>query len=134
MSYDNPRIKSLNMTAVDVIVALADGNPGAVSVMMQMLKEGERIDPDNAMGGFGNLLSLDSLDCYGPRIWMFYKDVCGQSLHAMLGLMRAYQLGFLSQDKLNAAIDGDRASVDVPALLAKVKERPPAFQTEREMV
>ena len=131
MSYENPRIK-LEMSMMDVIMALTDGNPGAIRVCSEIVQQASGIDPNSALGPLGALFSLDNLDCYGPRIWMFYKDVCGQNLNTMIGVMRASGMGFTSDRKINAAIDGDKGALDIPALLTKLKERLPAFQIESE--
>lgn len=131
MSYKNPRIKDLSMRPMDIMLAFAEGNPGAASVLAQLFINAEKIDPDSALGSMGPLFLLDNLDCYGPRIWMFYKDVCGQDIHKMMGVMRACQMGFTSDRDINAAIDGDKARLDIPDLLTKLKEKLPAFVIEK---
>lgn len=130
MSHDNPRIRDLSATPMQILVEFAEGNPGAITAMLALMKAAPEIDPDSAFGPMSPLFSLDNLDCYGSRIWMLYKDVCGQDVHKVLGLMRANQLGFVSEKTINAAISGDRAALDIPDLLAKVKERLPAFAIE----
>lgn len=127
MSHDNPRIKSLNMSALDMIMALAEGNPGALRVLAELCRDAATIDPDSALGAFGPLFGLDNLDCYGSRIWLFFKDICGQDLRRLMGVLRAVQLGIVSGKTVNRAIDGDRACVDAAALLAAVQERLPDF-------
>jgi hypothetical protein len=124
-----PKIKTLDTTPMDIMVMLAEGNPGAASVLGKMFHEGEAIDPDSMLGGMSGLFALDTLGIYGSHIWVLYKDICGQNLVRMLGLLRANQLGFLSNaDLKNAvhALPADRA-LDVDALLAKVKEQLPRF-------
>jgi hypothetical protein len=123
----SPRIKDLSLTTMDVIMLMSDGNHGAVAVMCELMQKTDKIDPDAALGGLGAILSLDTHGIYGPRIWQFYKDVCGQNLNRMLGLMRAVQLGYLGESKLSYAIDTHGAGLDIPALLSMVKERLPAF-------
>lgn len=126
MSYQNPRLK-LEMTMLQSMVAFAEGNPGAANVLARIVKEAIAIDPDDVFQGLGAIASLDNLDCYGCRIWMFYNDVCGQDLPTMIGVMRASQLGFTTDGAINRAIDGDKSALEIPDLLAKVKERLPAF-------
>jgi hypothetical protein len=121
-----PRIKSLNVFPGDIIVALADGNPGAVRVMMEMFAKTEAIDPDNAIGGLGSVLFLETLGMYGSRIWLLYKDVCDMDLVATLGMLRAVQLGLLSERDLLAAIDGD-LRLDTAMHLALVRAKLPDF-------
>ena len=64
----------------EMLFKMSEGNPGALTVLLVILEKGEQIDPDGAMRGIGPILSLDSLGCYGSKIWMLYKDVCGQNL------------------------------------------------------
>jgi len=131
MSHKNPRIKDLSMSMLDIMVSLAEGHPGAARVIGELASAAPTVDPDSALGPMGPLFALDNLDCYGSRIWMFYKDVCGQDVNKMLGIMRACQMGFTSDRDINAAIDGDSARLDIPDLLAKLKEKLPAFAIEK---
>lgn len=126
MGEMNTRI-TLEMTAKDVIVAMGGGVPGALTVCMSIMEEGSKIDPQNLMGGLGALLNMDTLGVYEHRIWMFYKDVCGENLEKMLGMLRANQLGFVSAEILNNAIDNRGQGIDVNDLFDKVKERLPEF-------
>jgi hypothetical protein len=117
----------LSMTTVDVLVTMADGNPGALTAMMMLIEKTKDIDPDSALAGLGNILSLDTYGIYGPRIWKLYKDVCKQNIGHMIGLLRAVQLGHLAENKLSHAIDNYGDGLDINALLAQVKETLPAF-------
>ena len=58
MINNNTRL-DLDDTTSSSIIKLAEGNPGALNVMMQVMKETPAIDPDNAFEGFGTLLNLD---------------------------------------------------------------------------
>ena len=111
----------------DVVVNMSEGNPGAISVCMMMLTEGGDIDPDDWVGGFGAVMSLDSLRIYGSKIWMLYKDVCHQDLTKTIAMTRAWQLGFVTEQALLHAIDNYGKGIDTEALLEQVKERLPAF-------
>jgi len=125
MSYANPRIKDLSMTMPEAMYVLSDGNPGAITAMVESIKIAPQVDPDSALGPWGPLFALDSLDCYGSRIWMLFKDVCGQDPAKMIGVLRAIQLGIVSDKTVSAAIDG--APFDVDETVGKVRERLPAF-------
>lgn len=125
MSYSKPRI-TLGMSVGDIVYAITEGNPGAIRVVMELIEKGPKIDPDNALGPIGPLLNLDTLDCYGSRIWMLYKDVCGQDLVKVEGVLRAIGFGYTSDAAVNAAIDGT-GKIDVDALLTQVRERLPRF-------
>lgn len=127
MSYDNARIE-LTDSPMSAMMKMADGNPGAITVLLKLLEQGEAIDPDAAFGGFANIMSLDTHDIYGSEIWMFYKDLCDQDLINMIGLMRAVQLGFLSESALRSAIQQGAPSADwITEHVAKVREYLPNF-------
>lgn len=112
----------------EVIFKMSEVNPGALNVCLQMLEKGEQIDPDNAMGGLGTILSLDTLGLYGPKIWMLYKDVCKCDLPTMLAVLRGWQLGFVSDAQICHAVDNYGEGINLADICAKVVERLPRFQ------
>lgn len=114
------RFDNLHMPIRELIIRLADGNVGAITVMMEMVNHGPRIDPDAAFGPWAGLLSLDSWGIYGSDIWVLYKDICGESIVKTLAVLRAAQLG----------ITAEVEAKDVDGLLAKVQERLPGFAVE----
>ncbi len=117
----------LTDSIMDVVIKMVEGNPGAISVCTQLLKENKEIDPDSALGEMGSIFSLDGLGIYGSRIWMLYKDVCGEDITKTIGLLRANQLGFISETILNHAIDNRGDGVDLDNLMEQVKEKLPNF-------
>jgi len=123
------RLTDLNMSLKDVVLAMGEGNPGALNVLIRLIQEAESIDPDGAMGGFGTILLLDSLNIYGGDIWNLWKCVCGEDMVKMIAVLRAYQLGGLAgmdQDRILQAIR-NRSMVDTDVILAAVRERLPNF-------
>lgn len=125
------RIKSLDMTIPDVFAELSryesgGYNPGALSVLMQIWEKVPEIDPD-CMIPLLTILSLDTHKIYAERIWMFYKDVCGQDLTKMLGVLRAVQLGLLPEREMTHAIDNRGNGLDIEQILANVRGRLPRF-------
>jgi len=122
MSYENPRI-GLKDNIESIFYKMSGGNPGAIVVMAEMMELSSKIDPQSAIGGLGAVLSLDTEGIYEERIWMLYKDVCGQDITKTLACLRASQLAIITTSELNNAIDGMNNSFDVDALLVKVKEK-----------
>ena len=120
------RIIDLTSTPVDIIVKMADGNPGAARVMADMFNSAPKIDPSNVLGGYGPVLFLDTLGIYGHRVWMLYKDVCGEDLTKTLAALRAVQMGIASRSSLVSAIDG-KSSFNADEALKSVKSKLPAF-------
>ena len=117
----------LTDTIVDTVTKMSGGNPGALTVCMEILEHGALIDPDNVLGEVGILMSLDMNGIYEERIWMFYKDVCHGDLPMMIAVNRACQLGIVARGVLNHAIDNYGDGIDVDDLIRQVEERLPAF-------
>ncbi len=106
---------------MDIMVKMSEGNPGAVTVLMELYKEAPEIDPWSVLGGIGPVMWLDTLGVYGSRIWMLYKDVCGQDIAKTVWMIRAVQLGIMSETELNHRIDNyGREGID--EIIEKVLE------------
>lgn len=118
----------LNDSGQEILFKMSEGNPGALTVLLRVLTEGEQIDPDGAMGGLGPILALDTLGLYGPKIWMLFKDVCGEDLSKMLAVLRGWQLGFVSAEQVRIAVENYGNGIDVVDLCNKVGKRLPAFK------
>jgi len=119
MEY-NCRIE-IDMPMSEAIMAVVEGNPGAMRVAMEMVKINEQVDPLDVMGPWGPLLHIDMVGIYGSRLWMLYKDVCNQNVINTLAVLRANQLGFIADGDLNRAIDGE-ITIDVDNLRKQVRE------------
>lgn len=63
-------ILALTDTVEDVVVKLSQGNPGALRVLVELLKEEE----DREYPPVLDLLKLDDMGIYGPMVWLLYKD------------------------------------------------------------
>lgn len=127
----NERIK-LDMMA-DVIMVVSGGSPEAMSVCIEILKNGDKIDPDLFAGGLGSLLMLDTLGIYGSRLYMLWNDVCKRSVGRMIAVLRANQLGQLAgvdSKTLNHAIDNCGVGINLDAVVEAVKNRLPNFNPE----
>lgn len=128
---DETELKSritLSGTIGDAVVAMSDGNPGAVNVLLGLLRNTKRIDPDDAFEGLGPIMTLDTLGVYGPKIWMLAKDVCKHELPMMLAVLRAFQLGFISQKQIETAIDNHGDGLDLEDIHKKVSKALPNFK------
>lgn len=127
-----PRI-SLTDTPISMMTKLAEGNPGALTVLISLFKQEEQIDPDSGIAPYGTIMALDDMAIYGSHIWVLYKDVCKQSILDLVTLFRAHQLGFISRTDITFALAphiGEATftqALDLPALLKQVQERLPAF-------
>lgn len=84
----------------DVIVKMSEGNPGAATVLLGILEKAPTVDPANPFGGFMMLIHLDEYELYGPSIWVLYKDICGEHIGTTIAVLRAVQLGIITQAEL----------------------------------
>ena len=125
-----PKITKIHLTdsMMDILIKMSEGNPGALTVCLQIIKDGEQIDPDHGLGGIGIILKLDTLKLYGPKIWMLYKDVCDENLSEMIAVLRGWQLGFLNERQLQHAVDNYGEGINLEEICAKVCERLPRFK------
>lgn len=128
----NERIKLTDST-MDVVVKMSDGNPGAMNVLMQMLKP-NNIDPNDRMGGLGAILLMDTYGIYGTDIYILNNDICDRDLAKTLAVLRATQMGMFSSSVLKDACHrqdrSGRELVPVEDLYLKVKERLPNFDMQ----
>jgi hypothetical protein len=125
----NERIK-LHMTMLEIFSALSEGNPGALTACLELYKAAPQIDPSNVLGGLGVLMNLDSLNLYGPKIWMLWKDVCRGDPAKVIAVLRGWQLGLLATATILAAIDNCGQGLDLAAVYKAVQERLPSFDVQ----
>lgn len=109
-----PRLTSLNDNMVHMLAKMSGGNPGAITAMAQMMSIVSEVDPQDVMQEFGVPLILDTFEIYEDRIWKLYHNVCYNSAHKVLLLLRSVQLCIYSNTELNKHIDGvvDRVPID----------------------
>ena len=114
------------------VYRVSKGDPGAMSVCLEVMRKAELIDPSDVFGKLGKFMDFDTLEIYEHRIWTLYDGVCGRHLGKMIAILRANQLGFISKELLNHAIDNHGDGIDVDALVAAVQKRLPDFRLEPE--
>lgn len=113
---------------LDVATKLAEGNPGALSVLTRSFLQAAKIDPDNSYGPYGTAMLLDLFNIYGSNIWVLYKDVAGSNLAVLHGLLRSVQLGFCSPTELHQMITSGITAERKQDLLDSVKKCLPDMQ------
>jgi len=125
------RLKDINMSMIQVIQTMAGGNPGAIITITKIIKEAGQIDPDDVFGGFGTVLSMDTFGIHDHKIWTLYKYVCNENIIKTIGMIRACQLGLISEKILHHAIDNRSEGLDVEETMIKVKEILPNFNKSK---
>jgi len=109
------------MTMLDAMVSLAEGNPGAVAALTNLVKAAPTVDPQNALGPWSPLLSLDTNGTYGTNIHILFKDVCDQDSVKTLAVLRAVQLGLLDRALVTAGLTQAYHSPEKTALREKIE-------------
>lgn len=116
---------------MSAVIKMCEGNPGAITALMEILKCAKQVDPDDFMGGLGKILALDTLEIYGTNIYVLWNDICDRNTSKMIAVLRANQLGFISDQILKDACHrqdrSGREIIPVEELYVKVVERFPHF-------
>lgn len=121
-----------NMSVMDIMISLSDGNPGAATCLMEMYNSAEIVDPQHMLGGVGAILQFDTYGIYGTDIYILWSDQCNRDTRRLHVLMRATQLGIFDLSRLKElAGDQDRTNIisedEFVALDEQVCERLPEF-------
>ena len=85
------------MTLEEAVAALWEGNPGAQTVLINLVNTG------NAEV----LVVLDDLEIYGSKIWLLFKDIAGQDIINLFALLDAAHrgLGGVTYDAIKQAVE-----------------------------
>jgi len=117
----------LTDSLLDIVTKLSEGNPGAMTVIMNCVESSPQIDPQCALGPLGPILSLDSLGIYAEKIWMLFKGVCEQDIVRFLGVLRAWQMGIVSKEEIFRSLEV-RGSLDINKVMIELKHQLPTFR------
>lgn len=79
----------LNNSGTEVIIKMAEGNPGGLSVLMQLMKK-------DSMACFGVMLDLDDMNIRGTQIWIGFKDHCKSDIDEFFKAVRARDEGMVN--------------------------------------
>ena len=128
---------TMNDSLADAIVKMSEGNPGALATMMELIKDGKLIDPQDAFQPFSNLLGLDTWEIYGTAIYVLWNDKCDRDVRQLIILLRATQWGEFSVSQLKSMAADQCREIDITseeaaALDATVCERLSGFMKPTE--
>ncbi len=80
-----------NMSMMDIIMVMSEGNPGALTILMQMIK-----DPS----GFLDILTCDSLEIRGSKLYMLWNDCCRRNYAKFKRTLTMLRTGIFSQEEI----------------------------------
>ena len=98
---------------LNIFTKMSEGNPGALQALMSLNNEAEEIDPQNALGGLGFILSLDTYRIYGSNIYILWNDKCLNETRKFVLLLRATQLGIFPHLKLKKLSEDEMRKVNI---------------------
>lgn len=121
-----------NDSMMSIVTKMSDGNPGAMSALMEIITKGADVDPNDIMGGLGKVLFLDTIEIYGSDIYILYSDLCNRDIVKTIALLSAVQLGILDKIILKDACSRQDYSgikmINIEEIHAKVCEVLPNFK------
>lgn len=117
-----------DITPGDLLVHLAQGNPGASFVCRELLRLGVQVDPDGDTT-FGCLLALDNLEIRGSNIYKLWQDICKENTAHVIALLRAEHFGLLPVEEIRRALEG-KAYLNAGLFVEEVKKRLPNFNPD----
>jgi hypothetical protein len=121
------------MTAMEMIQAISNGNPGTIAVLAGILKDYKKIDPENSMGIFGYLAILDTFKIYDGSLWGIHSKISEMSVLKTIAILRGLQLGILSIQKVNKYLKGGIDTPDFFALITEIRSKIKNFAPDFEM-
>ena len=74
------------------LIAMIEGNPGAMTVCLRLMGRESGDDPMDTENteemqkfaeGYGDIFRLDLLKIYGSDIWVCYKDLCQMNIELL---------------------------------------------------
>lgn len=95
------------------VAKMSEGNPGAISALVDIGQGIGKIDPGNMLGALGPILQLDSLGIRGSAIYVLYSDKCGRDARKTILLLRAVQLGLLPRGRLKELSEDQHRAVNL---------------------
>ena len=106
-------ILELTDSKMDMVVKMSQGNPGAMTAIMALMKETPIIDPDSAFAEIGPILMFDTYEIYGSDIYILWNDKCDKGCRKVNLLVRAVQLGFLPESRIKELAADQTYSINV---------------------
>ena len=98
----NVRLTDPMMTTQDMLINMCDGNPGALTCMIGMLKR-------DAGKAVLQILQFDMLGIYGSKIYMVWNDCCGRDYDKLDETIQAFAEGKFTREQIHENLNQVRA-------------------------
>ena len=90
-----------NMSMTEGIIAMSDGNPGAVTTLLSLLQMEGKDDFDS----IGAIMNLDYLGIYGPKIYMIGNDCCKRNQKKLIRTLKMIMTGVFTQEQIHTNLE-----------------------------
>ena len=84
----------IDMSVKDMLITMCDGNPGALTCMMQLIQH----DPET---GVRDILLFDSMGIHGSQIYMVWNDCCGRDIGKFKETIQAFREGKFTEEEIH---------------------------------
>ena len=96
------RIKR-DMSIMNCIMAVAEGNPGAMSAMLEIGEAFKRDDPQNPLNPVMAPSIFDSFEIYGTDAYVLWNDICDRDADKAMKVLMETKMGNFPLDFLKDA-------------------------------
>lgn len=98
--------ESIELTdnTMDVLIKMSEGNPGAVTVLTEMIKR-------HPMDGLIRILDIDDMNIRGSQIWIGYKDHCGEDIEKFMACCQSRDQAMVDTINANRGMSSDHLAV-----------------------
>ena len=96
----------LNCTTMDLLLVMAEGNPGACLALAKMAKTEPR--------GLVAILHLDEMNIRGAQVWIAFKDHCEGDVNKLIDAAINHEQSLVDTVNACPGNGGEVASVGAP--------------------
>ncbi len=91
---------TLNMDPMEMIMTMSEGNPGAINVLMEMMRNPR---------SFMDILLCDSLDIRGSKLYMLHNDCCRSDTNKFNRTLMMLRCGVFTDEQIHDNLNLIRA-------------------------
>lgn len=122
----------MNMEEAKTLIAeMSQGNPGAMTALVELLKDGWMMEPYVRNDAMDKIKLLKEKNILGVDIYLLYNDLCDRNIYKTTGLVKALQLGLLKETELKEDLarvnSGGKSTLDIKQIIRNVKGGVPGF-------
>lgn len=114
------------------ILGMAGGNEHVAKILLNIFLKNVDIDPSNVLKEAGPLVIMIHMDILGLKIQALHESICGSCYIKTIGVLRAVQLGIISQSELVGALSSPigaaRLAEQVDDIMSQVYSKIPDFK------